>query len=41
MLELLWIKVEERFVNVATAFRFFDKDSNQKINFNEFNYGIE
>lgn len=36
LLDLLWIKLEERFLNMADAFRYFDKNYNNKVSFGEF-----
>uniref|UniRef100_A0A7S3N5E6 EF-hand domain-containing protein n=1 Tax=Euplotes harpa TaxID=151035 RepID=A0A7S3N5E6_9SPIT len=39
-LDMLWLKIEERFHKVARAFRFFDINNNGTICFNEFELGI-
>ena len=36
MLDLLWIKIEERFHNIAAGYRFFDVNFDNSVNFAEF-----
>lgn len=36
LLDLLWIKIDERFMTMADAFRYFDKNYNNKVSFGEF-----
>jgi Ca2+-binding EF-hand superfamily protein len=40
-LELIWLRIDERFNNFAHAFRFFDMNFNNRVSFNEFSQGIE
>jgi hypothetical protein len=36
MLDLLWIKIDERFKGMAEAYRYFDVNFNNRVSFNEF-----
>lgn len=36
MLDLLWIKISERFKGMAEAYRYFDVNFNNRVSFNEF-----
>ena len=36
MLDLLWIKLDERFKTMADAFRYFDRNYNNRVCFAEF-----
>lgn len=36
MLDLLWIKVSEKYNNIAEAYRYFDVNFNNRVSFNEF-----
>lgn len=40
-LELIWLRIEDRFSNFSAAFRFFDLNFNNRVSFNEFSQGIE
>lgn len=40
-LELIYIKLNERFRNFSAAFRFFDTNFNNRVSFNEFSRGME
>lgn len=40
-LELLWIKLEEKFKNTGIAFRFFDKNYDNSVNFSEFQNSLD
>jgi len=40
-LELIWMRIDERFSNFSAAFRFFDMNFNNRVSFNEFSQGIE
>ena len=40
-LELIWMRIDERFPNFAAAFRFFDMNFNNRVTFNEFSTGVE
>jgi Ca2+-binding EF-hand superfamily protein len=40
-LELIWLRIDERFNNFSQAFRFFDMNFNNRVNFNEFSVGLE
>ena len=35
-LDLLWIKLEERFKNIGDAYRYFDKDYDNSVSYSEF-----
>lgn len=41
MLDLLWIKIEERFHNMADGYRFFDVNYDNHVNFAEFQKAID
>lgn len=41
MLDLLWIKIEERFHNMADGYRFFDVNHDNHVNFAEFQKAID
>jgi len=36
ILDLLWIKIDERFKGMAEAYRYFDVNFNNRVSFNEF-----
>ena len=36
MMDLLWIKLDERFSSMGQAFRYFDKNYNNRVSFGEF-----
>ena len=36
LLDLLWIKLDERFVTMADTYRFFDKNHTNRVRFGEF-----
>jgi hypothetical protein len=36
LLDLLWIKLDERFLSIADAFRYFDKNYNNRVTFGDF-----
>lgn len=36
ILDLLWIKIAERFPNIHEAYRYFDVNFNNRVSFNEF-----
>lgn len=40
-LELIWLRIDERFSSFSAAFRFFDMNFNNRVSFNEFSQGIE
>ena len=40
-LDLLWIKLEERFKNIGAAYRYFDKDYDNSVSFSEFQMGLD
>jgi len=40
-LELLWIKLEEKFKNMGIAFRYFDKNYNNSVSFSEFQNSLD
>ena len=40
-LDLLWIKLEERFKNIGAAYRYFDKDYDNSVSFSEFQKGLD
>lgn len=40
-LELIWLRIDERFQNFSAAFRFFDLNFNNRVSFNEFSQGLE
>jgi hypothetical protein len=41
MLDLLWIKIDERFKGVAEAYRYFDVNFNNRVSFSEFQKGLD
>ena len=41
MLDLLWIKIDERFKGMAEAYRYFDVNFNNRVSFNEFQKGLD
>ncbi|TNV73715.1 hypothetical protein FGO68_gene1155 [Halteria grandinella] len=41
LLELIWIKIQERYLAVAQAFRFFDVQNSGKISKSDFIFGLE
>lgn len=41
LLDLLWIKLDERFMTMADAFRYFDKNYNNKVSFGEFQKALD
>ena len=41
MLDLLWIKLEERFKSMAEAFRYFDRNYNNRVCFGEFQKALD
>ena len=41
LLEFVWVRIQERFKNFSPAFRFFDLNFNNRVTFNEFQYGME
>jgi len=41
MLDLLWIKLDERFKGMAEAYRYFDVNFNNRVSFNEFQKGLD
>jgi hypothetical protein len=41
MLDLLWIKLDERFKGMADAYRYFDVNFNNRVSFNEFQKGLD
>ena len=41
LLEFVWVRLQERFKNLSQAFRFFDLNFNNRVSFNEFQYGME
>jgi hypothetical protein len=40
-LELIWLRINEKFSNLSAAFRFFDQNFNNRVSFNEFSKGLE
>ena len=40
-LEFMWIRIQERFQTFSPAFRYFDRNFNNRITFNEFTKGLE
>lgn len=36
MLDLIWIKIADRFKGMAEAYRYFDVNFNNRVSFNEF-----
>lgn len=41
MLEFIWIKLQEKYITVAQAWRFFDIQNTGKLTKNDFMYGLE
>ena len=41
LLEFVWVRLQERFKNFSPAFRFFDLNFNNRVSFNEFQFGME
>ena len=41
MLDLLWIKLDERFKGIADSYRYFDINFNNRVSFNEFQKGLD
>ena len=41
MLDLLWIKISERFKGIAEAYRYFDVNFNNRVSFNEFQKALD
>lgn len=41
MLDLLWIKLEERFKTIGDAYRYFDKNYNNRVSFGEFQKALD
>ena len=41
MLDLMWIKINERFKSIAEAYRYFDVNFNNRVSFNEFQKGLD
>lgn len=41
MLDLLWIKLEERFKTIGAAYRYFDKNYNNRVSFGEFQKALD
>lgn len=41
MLDLLWIKINERFRTIAESYRYFDVNFNNRVSFNEFQKGLD
>jgi Ca2+-binding EF-hand superfamily protein len=40
-LDLIWIKLDERFSGIAESFRFFDKNYNNMVHFSEFLHALD
>ena len=40
-MEMLWIRIQERFKTFSPAFRYFDRNFNNRISFTEFTKGLE
>ena len=40
-MDMIWAKIEEKFTQLQSAFRFFDKDNSGELSFNEWAIGIE
>ena len=36
MLDLLWIKIQEKYESLPEAYRYFDQNFNNRVGFNEF-----
>lgn len=41
ILDLLWIKISERFGSIHEAYRYFDVNFNNRVSFNEFQKGLD
>jgi Ca2+-binding EF-hand superfamily protein len=41
MLDLLWIKIQEKFQRISEAYRYFDVNFNNRVSFNEFQKGLD
>ena len=41
MLDLIWIKIADRFKGMAAAYRYFDVNFNNRVSFNEFQKGLD
>ena len=41
MLDLLWIKLDERFKCMADAYRYFDRNYNNRVSFGEFQKALD
>lgn len=41
MLDLLWIKIQEKFYRISDAYRYFDVNFNNRVSFNEFQKGLD
>lgn len=41
MLDLLWIKLDERFKTMADAYRYFDRNYNNRVSFGEFQKALD
>ena len=41
ILDLLWIKISEKFRSLAEAYRFFDVNFNNRVSFNEFQKALD
>jgi len=41
MLDLLWIKLDERFKSMADAYRYFDRNYNNRVSFGEFQKALD
>ena len=41
MLDLLWIKLDERFKSMAEAYRYFDRNYNNRVSFGEFQKALD
>lgn len=41
ILDLIWIKIADRFKGMAEAYRYFDVNFNNRVSFNEFQKGLD
>ena len=41
MLDLCWVRIQDRFKKLSPAYRFFDLNFNNRVSFNEFIFGME
>lgn len=41
MLDLLWIKLDERFTSMSDAYRYFDRNFNNRVSFGEFQKALD